>query len=65
MLYKLENFENVWRDAGSQHSAFYPNLPPGEYLFRVKAANNNGVWNEEGASLKIIIKSPWWKTWWA
>jgi serine phosphatase RsbU (regulator of sigma subunit)/ligand-binding sensor domain-containing protein len=64
-LYRLENFENVWRDAGSQHSAFYPNLPPGEYLFQVRAANNNGVWNEEGASLKIIIKSPWWQTWWA
>jgi serine phosphatase RsbU (regulator of sigma subunit)/ligand-binding sensor domain-containing protein len=64
-MYKLENFENVWRDAGSQQSAFYPNLSPGEYLFRVKAANNNGVWNEEGASLIIIIKSPWWQTWWA
>lgn len=64
-LYRLENFENVWRDAGSQHSAFYPNLSPGEYLFRVKAANNNGVWNEDGASLIIIIKSPWYQTWWA
>jgi serine phosphatase RsbU (regulator of sigma subunit)/ligand-binding sensor domain-containing protein len=64
-LYRLKNFENVWRDAGSQHSAFYPNLPPGEYLFQVKAANNNGVWNEEGVSLKIIIKPPWWKTTWA
>ena len=64
-LYRLENFENVWRDAGSQHSAFYPNLSPGEYLFRVKAANNNGVWNEQGASLIIIIKSPWYQTWWA
>ena len=64
-LYRLENFENVWRDAGSQHTAFYPNLPPGEYLFQVKAANNNGVWNEEGASLKIVIKPPWWKTNWA
>lgn len=64
-LYKLENFENVWRDAGSQQSAFYPNLSSGEYLFRVKAANNNGVWNETGASLKIIIKSPWWQTLWA
>ena len=65
MLYKLENFENVWRDAGSQHSAFYPNLSPGEYFFRVKAANNNGVWNEEGTLLKIIVKSPWYKTLWA
>ncbi|MBS4034232.1 MAG: SpoIIE family protein phosphatase, partial [Ignavibacterium sp.] len=64
-LYRLENFENDWRDAGSQHSVFYPNLSPGEYLFQVKAANNNGVWNETGASLKITIKAPWWQTWWA
>jgi len=64
-LYRLENFETDWRDAGSQHSVFYPNLSPGEYLFQVKAANNNGVWNETGASLKITIKAPWWQTWWA
>lgn len=60
--YKLENYENEWREVGNQHSAFYPNLPPGKYVFRVKAANNNGVWNEEGASLRIIIYPPWWKT---
>ena len=45
--------------------AFYPNLPPGEYTFRVKAANNNGVWNEQGATLKIIVNPPWWRTTWA
>jgi len=60
--YKLENYDNEWRDVGNQHVAFYPNLPPGEYLFHVKAANNNGVWNEEGATLKIIVNPPWWKT---
>jgi signal transduction histidine kinase/ligand-binding sensor domain-containing protein len=63
--YKLENYDNEWRDVGSQHVAFYPNLPPGNYVFRVKAANNNGVWNEEGARLSIIVKPPWWKTTWA
>ena len=60
--YKLENYDNEWRDVGNQHVAFYPNLPPGEYLFHVKAANSNGVWNEEGATLKIIVNPPWWKT---
>ncbi len=63
--YKLENYDNEWREVGNQHLASYPMLPPGEYVFRVKAANNNGVWNEQGASLKIIINPPWWKTKWA
>ncbi len=63
--YKLENYDNEWRDAGNQHIATYPMLPPGEYIFRVKAANNNGVWNEQGVSLRIIISPPWWKTIWA
>jgi signal transduction histidine kinase/ligand-binding sensor domain-containing protein len=63
--YKLENYDNEWRDVGNQHVAFYPNLPPGEYIFRVKASNDKGVWNEQGATLKIIINPPWWKTTWA
>jgi signal transduction histidine kinase len=63
--YKLENYDNAWREVGNQHVASYQMLPPGEYVFRVKAANNNGVWNEQGASLKIIISPPWWKTKWA
>jgi signal transduction histidine kinase len=63
--YILENYDNEWREVGNQHVASYPMLPPGEYVFRVKAANNNGVWNEQGASLKIIINPPWWKTRWA
>ena len=60
--YKLENYDNEWRDAGSQHAAFYQNLPSGEYVFRVKAANDKGVWNQQGASIKIIIRLPWWKS---
>lgn len=45
--------------------ATYTNLNPGTYLFRVKASNNDGVWNEKGASLKITILPPWWRTTWA
>ena len=63
--YKLENYDNEWREIGNLHVAFYPNLPPGEYLFHVKAANNNGVWNEKGATLKITVNPPWWRTVWA
>ncbi|MGC4037005.1 MAG: two-component regulator propeller domain-containing protein [Chitinophagaceae bacterium] len=63
--YKLENYDNEWRDIGNVHVAFYPNLPPGEYTFRVRAANDKGVWNEQGATIKIIVEEPWWKTTWA
>ena len=61
----LENYDKAWRYIGNQHIAYYANLPPGEYVFRVKASNNHDLWNEEGATLKIIINPPWWKTWWA
>ncbi|HLN53852.1 MAG TPA: two-component regulator propeller domain-containing protein [Lentimicrobium sp.] len=63
--YILENYDNQWREVGNQHFAFYSNLSPGEYTFRVKAANNNGIWNLDGPVLKIIINPPWWKTVWA
>ena len=66
-LYKyiLENYDRDWIDAGTQHNVTYTNLDPGEYTFRVKACNRDGVWNEEGASLQIVITPPFWKTWWA
>ncbi|MDO1451345.1 two-component regulator propeller domain-containing protein [Rhodocytophaga aerolata] len=60
--YKLENFNQEWIQAGSRRYAAYTNLDPGEYTFKVKAANHDGVWNTQGASLKIIILPPWWKT---
>jgi len=62
--YKLEGFNDEWVDAGTQRSATYTNLDPGTYTFRVKAANSDGVWNEEGTSIQIIVEPPFWATWW-
>lgn len=61
--YQMEGFDVEWTytDAGNA-SATYTNLDPGEYTFRVKGSNNDGVWNEKGASIKIIILPPWWRT---
>ncbi|MFZ6746674.1 sensor histidine kinase [Undibacterium sp. JH2W] len=55
--------EGVYTDA-SRRFATYTNLDPGEYLFRVKAANKDGIWDETGAQLRITITPPYWKTWW-
>jgi signal transduction histidine kinase/ligand-binding sensor domain-containing protein len=63
--YKMENFDADWQQAGTSRTATYTNLNPGAYVFRVKACNNDGVWNEEGAAIRIIITPPWWRTWWA
>ncbi|HYG39925.1 MAG TPA: two-component regulator propeller domain-containing protein [Cytophagales bacterium] len=62
--YKMEGFDADWNYVGTQRKATYTNLNPGDYIFRVKASNNDGVWNEEGASVKVIITPPFWKTWW-
>jgi ligand-binding sensor domain-containing protein len=62
--YKLEGFDNEWIYSGKRRFASYTNLDPGEYLFRVKGSNNNGIWNEKGSSLKILITPPFWRTWW-
>jgi diguanylate cyclase (GGDEF)-like protein len=63
--YKLEGFDRDWVTTGSdKRYATYTNLDPGRYLFRVKTANKDGIWNEAGASLEIIITPPYWKTWW-
>jgi signal transduction histidine kinase/streptogramin lyase len=63
--YQLENYDPEWREVTGQREAFYPKLPPGKYVFRVKAANNNGIWNEEGIRLAITVLPPWWQTPWA
>jgi signal transduction histidine kinase/ligand-binding sensor domain-containing protein len=63
--YKLENFDAEWREVGNQRTAFYTNLPPGVYIFKVKASNAYGNWNEDGDTITIEILSPWWKTYWA
>ena len=62
--YRLEGVDETWRDAGTRREAFYTNLGPGHYRFHVVAANNDGVWNEEGARLAFRIRptffqSPW------
>jgi signal transduction histidine kinase len=63
--YKLENFEPGWNEVGSkQRLATYTNLDPGKYVFYVQGSNSDGVWNEQGASLIIIVTPPWWKTTW-
>ncbi len=63
--YKLEGFDKDWIYAVTRRYATYTNLDGGTYTFRVKGSNNDGVWNEEGTSVKIIITPPPWKTWWA
>ncbi len=63
--YYLEGYDDSWRDAGTQRKASYAKVPPGEYTFRVRATNNDGVWNEKGTILRIVVNPPWWKTWWA
>jgi len=63
--YFMEGFEDDWNYVGSKRSATYTNLDPGEYKFKVKASNSDGIWNEEGTSIKITIEPPIWKTWWA
>ncbi len=60
--YRLEGFDDDWIDAGTRRAAFYTNLPPGEYEFRVIAANSDGVWNEQGAKFKFRALAPFWRT---
>ncbi len=63
--YKLENLEPLWNEVDSkQRLATYTNLDPGKYVLRVQGSNSDGVWNEEGVSLPILIMPPWWKTNW-
>jgi signal transduction histidine kinase/streptogramin lyase len=54
--YRLEGFESSWVDAGTRRSAFYTSLPPGDFVFRVVASNNDGVWNEAGARFAFRLK---------
>ncbi len=64
-LHKLDGFDRDWVDSSKLRRATYTNLRPGRYTFRVKASNNDGVWNEEGATLALRVEPPPWKTWWA
>jgi signal transduction histidine kinase/ligand-binding sensor domain-containing protein/DNA-binding response OmpR family regulator len=63
--YYLEGFEKDWNYVGNNRTATYTNLEPGNYVFKVKAANANGSWSNDQLELKIKILPPWWKTIWA
>jgi PAS domain S-box-containing protein len=62
--YKLEGHDSEWQDPGTRRQAFYSDLPPANYRFRVIASNNDGVWNEEGATLAFSVAPAWFQTWW-
>ena len=62
--YKMEGVDADWVYSGNRNFAGYPNLAPGSYTFKVKASNNDGIWNEAGTSLNILITPPWWQTLW-
>jgi signal transduction histidine kinase len=62
--YKLEGWDRDWQNVGNRRHAFYTNLAPGHYRFRVIASNNSGVWNEQGATLDFAIAPVYWQTNW-
>ncbi|MDQ4120235.1 MAG: histidine kinase [Acidobacteriota bacterium] len=62
--YMLEGLDEDWVEAGTRRTAYFSYLPPGDYAFRVIAANSDGVWNETGALMRISVLPPFWRTWW-
>jgi len=62
--YRMDGYDSEWTDAGARRTTRYTNLPPGRYRFQVRGSNNDGVWNEEGLSLDVIVLPSLWETWW-
>ncbi|TXT46590.1 MAG: two component regulator sensor protein [Limisphaerales bacterium] len=62
--HKLDGFDSDWVEAGAQRTLTYPKPSPGTYRLRVIAANNDGLWNETGATLAFTVVPAWWQTWW-
>jgi len=62
--YMMGGFDKDWIYSGIRRYASYTHLDPGNYVFRVKGSNNNGVWNEQGVTVSVIISPPFWGTWW-
>ncbi|MBN1876580.1 MAG: response regulator [Anaerolineae bacterium] len=62
--YKLEDVDKDWYIAGSRRFGRYTGLLPGHYTLHIKGSNNDGVWNDQGLSIPITVKPPFWKTWW-
>lgn len=63
--YKLEGFDNEWNNVNNRRTAYYTNIPPGTYTFKVIGSNHDGIWNKTGTSIKIKVLPPLWNTWWA
>ena len=63
--YQLEGFDGDWRDGENYGNATYTNLPHGDYTFRIKGSNWDGVWSDGSKSLQVIVLPPWYLTWWA
>lgn len=61
-FFMLENLDKTWRKAGTEKTAYYYNVLPGRYIFRVKATNSDGVWAEKNIIVNVAL--PWWRTWW-
>ncbi len=62
--YRLLGHENDWIEAGNSRVVHYSKLPPGQYRFQVIARNEDGVWNERGSEVAIVVEPPFWRTWW-
>lgn len=62
--YMLEGLDDDWNFIGNRREVSYSNLPPGDYVFRVLASNNDGRWNRQGAALNLVVLPPWWRTPW-
>jgi ligand-binding sensor domain-containing protein/signal transduction histidine kinase len=62
--YRIEGVDKDWVEAGSRRTAYYSHLPPGTYTFEVMAANSDGVWSTNAASLRLRVHPPFWRTWW-
>jgi signal transduction histidine kinase len=62
--YQLEKVDPTWMEAGGRRSAYYSHLDPGQYRFHVVACNNDGVWNQDGATVALTVLPFFWQTWW-
>jgi len=62
--YMLEGLDRDWTDVGTQRTAYLSRIPPGRYTFRVIAANSDGLWNETGAAIRLVVVPPFYRTWW-
>ncbi len=62
--YMMEGFDRTWVQSGTHRYASYTHLNPGTYTFRVKSSNNDGVWDQRGQAITVIVQPAWWQTWW-